>query len=271
VNNLTTGQTATDTMGYTASAGGQTSSATLTVTINGHTDTAFNAVDDTATIAEDATPNTATGNVLTNDTNAAVTPTVTAVNGVPGNVATDVPGLHGTFHINANGDYIYTLNNGDAAVNALTTGQTLIDSMPYTASDGTTSSSATLTVTIQGHTDTAFNAVDDAFSITEDATPNTITGANVNVLTNDTNAAGTTTVTAVNGVAGNVGTAVQGQFGTFNIASNGGLTYTLDNTNTQVNGLNNGQTLTDIMPYTASDGTTSSTAKVRITINGHTD
>jgi len=270
VNNLTNGQTLTDSMSYTASAGTETSTATLNVTITGHTDTAFNAVNDTATIAEDATPNTISGSsVVTNDTNAAGAVTVTNVNGVAANVGADVPGQHGTFHINPDGSFTYALNNGDATVNALTTGQTLTDSMPYTASDGTTSSSARLTITIQGHTDTAFNAVDDAFSITEDATPNTITG--VNVLTNDTNAAGATTVTAVNGVQGNVGTNVPGQFGTFNIGLNGALTYTLDNTNTTVNGLNTGETRIDIMPYTASDGTTSSTANVRITIQGHTD
>jgi VCBS repeat-containing protein len=271
VNALTTGGTPlTDAITYTASAGGATSDATLTVTIQGHTDTTFNAVDDTTgSVTEDSSTNTFGVNVLTNDTNAAGATTVTAVNGVAANVGQTIPGQHGTFQINSNGTLTYTLNNGDAAVNALATGQTLTDAMPYTATDGTTTSSATVRITIQGNTDTAFNAVDDTTaSVTEDATPNTATG---NVLTNDTNAAAATQVTAVNGVAGNVGTNVNGQFGTFNIAQNGDFTYTLDNTNATVNGLATGSTLSDSVTYSANDGTTTSTATLRVTIQGHTD
>ena len=57
--------TLTDAMAYTAKAGSETSNATLTVTIQGHTELV--AVDDTGTVTEDATVNTATGNVLTNE------------------------------------------------------------------------------------------------------------------------------------------------------------------------------------------------------------
>ena len=60
----------------------------------------------------------------------------------------DVAGSFGTFHINSNGTYTYTLNNANATVNALGAGQTLTDSIPYTMSDGSLTSSSTLTVTI---------------------------------------------------------------------------------------------------------------------------
>ncbi len=268
VNALADGQTLTDTVTYTASDGTTTAAATLTITIQGDTDTALNAVADTATVTEDSSTNTATGNVLTNDTNAASTKSVSAVNGVGANVGTVVNGQFGTFQINSDGTYTYTLNNNNATVNALANGQTLTDSMAYTATDGTTSSSASLTVAIQGHTDTALAAVNDTASITEDASPNTTTG---NVLTNDTNAVGTKTVTAVNGVASSVGTAVNGQFGTFQINADGTYTYTLNNSNATVNALADGQTLTDSMGYTAGDGTTTSTATLTVTINGDTD
>jgi VCBS repeat-containing protein len=268
VNALADGQTLTDTLTYTASDGTTTAAATLTITIQGHTDTVLNAVADTGTVTEDSTTTTATGNVLTNDTNAAGTKTVSAVNGVAGNVGTVVNGQFGTFQINSDGTFTYTLNNSNATVNALADGQTLTDSMSYTASDGTTTSSSTLTITIQGDTDTALAAVNDAASITEDASPNTTTG---NVLTNDTNAVGTKTVTAVNGATSSVGAVVNAQFGTFQINADGTFTYTLDNTNTTVNALTDGQTLTDSMSYTANDGTTSSTATLSVTINGDTD
>ena len=230
--------------------------------------TAFN---DTAAITEDATTNTVTSNVLTNDANATGAKQSTAVNGLAANVGQAVPGQqgHGTFQINSNGQFTYTLDNGDSAVNVLNAGQTLTDTATYTLTSGSDTSTATITVTINGHTDTTLNAVNDLVSITEDATPNTITG--VKVTDNDTNAAGNKTVTAVNGSSTNVGQPVQGQFGTFQIASDGSLTYTLDNTNATVNGLSTGQTLLDTMPYTTSDGTTTSTANVRVTIQGHTD
>src|SRR6185295_2182030 len=126
---------------------------------------------------------------------------------------TDVNGQFGKFHINADGTYTYTLDNTNATVNALNNASPpLTDSMGYTASDGTQSLSSTLTVTINGHTDFVITA--DTASITEDATPNTATG---NVLTNDTSASGTKTVTAVNGQAANVNTNVNGTFGIFHI------------------------------------------------------
>src|SRR5262245_42860998 len=102
-------------MPCTASDGTQSLSSTLTVTINGHTDLVVAA--DTDDITEDATPNTATGNVLTNDTNAG-TKTVTAANVQTGSVAQTINGQFGTFKINSDGTYTYTLDNTNATVNA---------------------------------------------------------------------------------------------------------------------------------------------------------
>ena len=61
---------------------------------------------------------------------------------------------HGSLVLNADGSYVYTLNNTDPAVNALNSGDTLTDSFTYTLTDGDgTSTTATLTITINGHTD----------------------------------------------------------------------------------------------------------------------
>ena len=83
---------------------------------------------DTTTIAED-TVAPVTGNVLTNDTD------------VDGDVLTVTTtgaqvGTYGTVTIAANGTYSFTLNNGNAAVQALGVGETLTESFNYTISDG---------------------------------------------------------------------------------------------------------------------------------------
>ncbi|PIV91677.1 MAG: adhesin, partial [Gallionellales bacterium CG17_big_fil_post_rev_8_21_14_2_50_54_146] len=88
----------------------------------GITDSLPVAVDDAASITEDASPNTVTGNVLTD---APGTDTVGAdVNPSPITPAT-VTLAHGDLALNADGSYAYTLNNADPAVNALNDGETL--------------------------------------------------------------------------------------------------------------------------------------------------
>jgi VCBS repeat-containing protein len=55
--------------------------------------------------------------------------------------------------LNADGSYTYTLNASNAAVNGLDDGETLTDTFNYTASDGTTTASSTLAITIFGTND----------------------------------------------------------------------------------------------------------------------
>jgi VCBS repeat-containing protein len=103
------------------------------------------AVNDTNTIAEDAA--SVSGNVLVNDLSGADTPkTLQAW----GNEAAQ----YGTLTKNADGSYVYALNNGLNAVQGLSVGETLTETFTYTMkdSDGDTSS-ATLTITITGTDD----------------------------------------------------------------------------------------------------------------------
>ena len=114
----------------------------------------------------------------------------------------------------------------------------------------------------------------DGANITEEApnvaAANTVSG---NVLTNDTDPdAGTTlTVSAVNGSGPSVGNPVAGTYGSVTINSNGGFTYTLDDTNPTVNALNVGGMLTDTFNYTASDGSLTSSSMLTVTIHGADD
>src|SRR4029434_4989906 len=111
----------------------------------------------------------------------------------------------GTFHINSDGSFTYTLDNTDSAVNNLNNTQPLTIAIAYTMSAAIASATSTLTITIHGHTE--LNAIADTGDVTEDSSTNPISG---NVLTNDTGGNGTKTVTAVNGSAGSVGTDVPG-------------------------------------------------------------
>ncbi|UPK30936.1 DUF4082 domain-containing protein (plasmid) [Bradyrhizobium sp. 195] len=101
----------------------------------------------------------ATGNVLTNDTDsdAGDTKTVTAVSfgATAGTLGTALAGARGSLVLNASGAFTYTINENDAAVQALRLStNTLTDVFNYTMRDtaGATSS-ATLTVTIHGAND----------------------------------------------------------------------------------------------------------------------
>ena len=113
-------------------------------------------------------------------------------------------------------------------------------------------------------TDSLPQAADDANSVTEDAADNTATGT---VLTNDNfglDGQGDPAVTPI------VDQALK--YGTITINADGTYTYTLDNDNSDVNKLNDGETLTDKVEYTITDGDgDKTTATLTITINGRTD
>ena len=99
---------------------------------------------------------TATGNVLTNDTDIDTgdTQTVTAVNGAAGNVGTTLTGTYGTLNIASNGSYTYTLDNTKSATQALTQGQAVSEVFTYTMRDaGGLTSGSNLTINITGTND----------------------------------------------------------------------------------------------------------------------
>ncbi|MFN8121587.1 MAG: Ig-like domain-containing protein [Thermoleophilia bacterium] len=104
--------------------------------------------------------------------------------------------------------------------------------------------------------------MDDTNSVREDSLPNPVSG---NVLGNDSDAdSDALTVT-------NVGTFTLAH-GSLVLRADGSYSYTLDNTDPQVNGLNSGQSLKDEFTYNVSDGRGgTATAKLSITITGVTD
>ncbi len=258
------------------------------------------AVADTATAVEaggtaNGTAGTnPTGNVLTNDTDvdAGDTKTVSGVAvGVVGsastNVGSSVTGAYGAFILLADGSYTYTVDNANAAVQALrTSGNTLSDVFTYTMRDTAGLTSTTqITVTIQGANDAPVGVNDTATAVEAGGTANGTAGTNPtgNVLTNDTDvdSSGNGETKAVNAVAagaqasatGGVATSVTGTYGSINIAADGSYTYTVDNTNSAVQALRTtANTLNDVFTYRVVDaGGLSSLATITVTIQGAND
>ena len=126
----------------------------VTITLTGTNDAPVVAID-TGTTAENVTLTAAAGNgVLANDADfdSSDTQSVSAVNGVAGNVANAVSGSNGgTFTIAADGSYSF---NPGTAFDDLAVGESRTTSVGYTNLDnnGGTSSS-TLTITVTGTND----------------------------------------------------------------------------------------------------------------------
>ncbi len=221
-----------DSFTYRATDGNATSSV-VTVTINV---TAVNdapvAANDTFSIGEDVALTSAAPGVLSNDTDAEGTLlSAILVSGVS----------HGTLNLNGNGAFTYTPSanyNGS-------------DAFTYRSTDGqATSGVATVTITITSVNDIPV-AVNDAYTVTEDAT---LTVGGSGVLANDTDSDGAA-LTAV---------LVSGP-------SNGVLTFNPNGSFTYIPALNFYGS--DFFTYRASDGTANSAvaATVAITVSAVND
>ncbi|MHB0986531.1 MAG: putative Ig domain-containing protein [Sulfuricella sp.] len=143
---LGAGQTATDTFSYTiADAEGATSTANVEITVTGVNDAPVTAAD-TAAVQENNVL-TATGNVLSNDTDVDAGTVLTVAD------AASRSGTYGSLSLAADGSYSYALDNDAAAVQSLAEGETAFDSFAYLASDGVSTTSEVLTVAISGQND----------------------------------------------------------------------------------------------------------------------
>ncbi|NGZ05936.1 MAG: hypothetical protein G8237_06220 [Magnetococcales bacterium] len=291
---LRSGQSLTDRFNYTVSDGAMSDQAVVTITIQGANDAPVG-VDDTRIVAKAGTapgvPAAETaGNVLTNDTDIeSDTLSVAAIrtgnvegSGTSGSVGAALTGSYGTLTMQANGSYLYTVNETAAAVQALGAGQTLFDVFNYTLSDGSLTDAALLSIAIQGGGAGAPVAVNDTATATEaGGTGNGTAGTNPsgNLLTNDLDAdSPTLTVTGIrtgdvegSGTVGTIGSALLGTHGQLTVAANGAWSYTLNNTLAVVEALKSGQTLTESFNYTVSDGTLTDTGVLTITIEGAND
>lgn len=190
---------------YSVSDGnGKTVTATFTVVIHGRNDTPI-ASDDNALAIEAGGTNNGTpgqagsGSALSNDSDVdggdsktvdgiylgtlAAGGTFIQVNAGPAVVA----GAYGTLSIDANGNYVYTVNDSLAAVQALKAGELLRETFSYRMHDTDgASSQAQINITILGRYDAPVAHDDFAFAVAQDDDGNGGRNPSGNVLNNDT-------------------------------------------------------------------------------------
>ena len=190
-------------------------------------------------------------------------------------------GVYGTLVLYANGNYTYTPN---------ATGTAGQDSFSYTVQDAAgATSTATLNINVLAATATNPTAVADTVSITENASPATVSAGTYasGLVGNDTTPTGTTLSTTAAVIAGRAAAdgsetsissgstvTLTGLYGTLALKSDGTYVYTLNNGNAAVNGLNTGNSLTDVFYYRIQNNGTSGTqdlSTLTVTINGAND
>ena len=287
-------------MEYTASDGSLTDTATLTVTVTGTND-GLTANDDAGTTTEnkiltvaDGATGTTSGttpgpgggaqrvnaDLLLNDVDIDGDDlTITEVDGDTSSVGKATDGSDGgSFTIRANGSWEF---NPGTDFDDLKAGVTKTTSVEYTASDGSLTDTATLTVTVTGAND-GLTANDDAGTTTENtqltvadgATGTRVGGgaqrANADLLLNDVDTDGDVlTITEVAGDRANVAIAIAGDNGgQLTINANGAWRF---DPGTDFDDLAAGATRTTSVSYTASDGSATDTATLTVTVIGAND
>lgn len=251
VQSLQQSQHVTDVFSIVVSDGTTSTSSQLVIGVNGLNDGPV-AIGETAAVSEDQVVS-ANGNVLSNDSDPDAGDSLSVVG-----VGTKV-GQWGTLTLGADGSYQYVLNNSDAKVQKLKSGETVIDTFSYTVSDGIAQSTAQLAVSVTGTNDAPVVLAQTA-EVEEDGTVN-LTG---NFLTTASDVDGDSLTVASAGT-------LQGQYGQLVLQQNGSYVYTLNNGSAAVQSLQQNQRVTDVFAITVSDGTTTTASQLVIGVNGRND
>ena len=243
------GQTLTDTFAVFTVGGTEQ---LVTITINGADDAADVTGPVTGTVVEAGELNnsnpgtpTATGDLSSSDLdnpNDAWTPVGTT------------PGAsgYGSYTLTAAGLWIYTLDNDNPAVQALNAGDTLTDTFTVTTVGDT---QQLVTITITGSNDAAVISGNFIGPVVEDggvnnSTPGTPTATgDLNSADVDDNNPSDAWIEVGTATASTKG------YGTYVLSATGVWTYTLDNSNADVQARNVGQILSDTFTVTTVDGT----------------
>ncbi len=280
----------TDVFTYTLSDGTETTTANITITVIGINDTPT-AVNDTDSVTEDerVTKTAVQDDVLNDDSDVDDSAVLTVsnishTNGNSGTVSsstthltgTTIVGTYGTLTIGSNGSYTYIADQ-DAA-DSIASGSSETDVFTYTVTDenGATAT-ATLTITVSG-ADNEVVGVNDTGAVDAGGTLS-VTPDSAGLLSNDTDngqaalSVGESSVTEIrtgrenrSGTSGNVGSELTGTYGTLTLNSDGTYTY-VANTDA-AKAIAPADTEIDYFTYTISDGTSTDTAQLAITVTG---
>ncbi len=186
------GDTLADTFTYTVTDGALASVSTqIVVTIQGQNDAPVAVADteiavETSGVANGTAGVNPTGNVLTNDTDVDSGDTQTVIGVIAGvhasasgSVNTPVAGTYGSIIIADDGNYTYTVDSDNAAVQSLrNSSDTLTDIFTYTMQDaGGLDNTAQISITIEGANDEQVLATTAGATVDEGSTGNVISTA----------------------------------------------------------------------------------------------
>jgi VCBS repeat-containing protein len=194
-----------------------------------------------------------------------------------GSMGSALTGTYGQLTLNANGSYTYAANQ--SAADDLDAGDVVTDSFNYTVSDGTSTDTATIVITVIGIND-APAAVNDTDSVDANETTTATNGSSNDVLTDDTDVDDhdSLSVTAIQPSGGSSssvstgssynssGTEVTGTYGTLTIGADGSYTYVADQD--AADNIDAGSSETDVFTYTYWDGAATDTGTITITVSG---
>jgi VCBS repeat-containing protein len=162
--------------------------------------------------------------------------------------ATDAEGGAITINVSSQGSFGTAVVNGSDFVYTHDGSETTSDTFSYSVSDGTLSSSGTITVTINSTND-APTGVADTYYVTRNST--TLMAAEIGVLRNDTDSDSDSALFSVSQGS------TSPQYGQLTLNSDGSFSYTTDGSNTTFN--------SDSFSYSVSDGSAVST-EVTVTL-----
>jgi VCBS repeat-containing protein len=268
---LDQGQTALEIFTYTVTDElGATATATLSITITGANDNPGATNDFGGPVSEagginNAIPGTpsATGTLADN---------VTDVDDVDFNASGG--GVYGSLKLDTEtGSWTYALNNADSDTNALNAGQTALETHTYTVTDeGGATATATLTITVLGANDAPTANNEAGGPVTEDAAQASASGTLSNNVS-DVDNAGTLTDDLDFSLAIDISAGVAQTYGSLALdTETGAWTYTLDNSDSDTQVLNEGESALEVYTYTVTDQSgATATATLTVTIVGNND
>ncbi|WP_316242796.1 retention module-containing protein [Achromobacter xylosoxidans] len=232
---LAEGQKATDSITVTVDDGnGGKATQVITIDITGTNDAPTIGGTATGAVKEDGTLVT-TGQLTKTDVDTNDTHTWSVNN--------EGKGQYGTFTVDQNGKWTYTLDNASTKVQALKEGETVTDTIKVTVDDGHGGTAVKeITVTVTGTNDIAKITGQSTGAVIEDKT--LVTTGKLTVSDAD---AGQSALIAQTNVAG--------KYGTFSIDANGNWTYTLNNSLKVVQDLRPGAVLKETFEVVSADGT----------------
>ncbi|MGL5293029.1 MAG: VCBS domain-containing protein, partial [Aeromonas sp.] len=245
IQNLKPGETLTETIIVTSSDGVTKTDVVITITGS----------DDIPVLTPDA--KTVTEDTVNSANQLETSGKVTATGGDAGDqtfMAGTEKGLYGDLTINADGTWTYLADNSQKVIQDLKAGETMEDVIKVTSSDGKTQTQVVITIV----------GVDDVPKLTSSSGA-VIEDTDVN---GDGKLETSGTVGTSGGDAGEQGFVPgtqTGKYGDLVIGADGNWTYKADNNQTIIQQLGAGQTLTETIKVTSSDGVTQTDVVITIT------